>query len=95
MPLLVAKSSSLSGADRIDQRAGCEQRVDDRRALPVVQSKKAEVLWSGGGPWTNANEQPPATVARSGIARKARSRGGSGLGEGASAVPIVIGCAAL
>ncbi len=46
--------------------------------LPEVQPKKADVRWLGGGPLTNANEQPPSTVERAAMASGARTlRGGS------------------
>lgn len=68
--------------------------------LLEVQPKKADVRWLGGGPLTNANEQPPRTVESTASARGARTlRGGIG-GDvtkewTASVVPIVILGAAL
>ena len=37
--------------------------------LLELQVKKGEVRWLGGGPLTNANEQPPKATARAAIAR--------------------------
>jgi hypothetical protein len=68
--------------------------------LLEVQLKKADVRWLGGGPLTNANEQPPSTIERAAIARGARTlRGGieAEVTEESTArvVPIVILGAAL
>jgi SsrA-binding protein len=41
--------------------------------LPEVQPKKAAVLWLGGGPFTNANEQPPNAVESAASASGART----------------------
>ena len=68
--------------------------------LLEVQPKKADVRWLGGGPLTNANEQPLNAVESAAIARGARTVrgriGGEVTKEGrANAVPIVISGAAL
>lgn len=68
--------------------------------LLEVQLKKADVRWLGGGPFTNANEQPPRTVERAAIARGARTLRGAIDGDvtkewTANVVPIVISGAAL